>query len=251
MSQIEELAQQQSRAPSAYDISRRQVEIYPTLNEKEKEGVLLFETLSYHFSSGVIEILARHIPYVDAETQLYIAREIRDESQHFTRCVNSCKTLAITPLDFFPDIRRIYGERPNWLRYMAGCAFTLEQTAVHVFGKFLSRGSRYFQPVKPFVGEDADHFSHSLLQMRQATKLDNKAEATKNRAVIANAVKESLDSYAPAFFEHITRVITLGTEVPRSEVEEEWRLALHGLKNSCDSLELAIEIKPDSWRLSS
>ncbi|HKZ79891.1 MAG TPA: hypothetical protein VJ124_16580 [Pyrinomonadaceae bacterium] len=251
MSQIEQLAKRQSRAPSAYDISREQVEIYPTLSEPEKEGVVLFETLSYHFSSGVIEILARHIPYVDAETQLYIAREIRDESQHFTRCVSSCRSLAITPLDFFPDIRRIYGEHPNWLRYMAGCAFTLEQTAVHVFGKFLSRGSRYFQPVKPFVGEDEDHFSHSLLQMRQAMKLNNTEEATKNRTVIIEAIRESLDCYAPAFFEHITRVITLGTKVTRSEVEEEWRVALRSLKKSCANLELSIEIEPDAWCLHS
>lgn len=251
MSRIEQLAKQQSQAPSPYDISRQQVEIYPTLTEPEKEGVILFETLSFHFSSGVIEVLARHIPYVDAETQLYIAREIRDESQHFTRCVNACKLLAIRPLDFFPDIRRIYGERPNWLRYMAGCAFTLEQMAVHVFGKFLSRGSRYFQPVKPFVGEDADHFSHSLLQLREALQPVNRVDGPENARIITEAIRESLDSYAPAFFEHITRVITLGTNVTRTEVEEEWRVAFRGLKNSCDSLGLAVALEPAAWRLPS
>lgn len=243
MAQIERLAKRQSKAPSAYEISRRQVEIYATLNESEKEGVLLFETLSFHFSSGVIEVLARHIPYVDSQTQLYIAREIRDESEHFTRCVNTCKTLGITPLEFYPSIRHIYGEKPNWLRYMAGCAFTLEQTAVHVFGKFLPKGNRYFQPVKPFVAEDVDHFSHSLLQLRQAINASSKDQAGENREVISEAIRESLANYAPAFFEHITRVITFGSNVARSEVEEEWSVALEELKRNCDELGLAIEIK--------
>jgi len=247
MPQIEQLAKKQSRAPSAYDISQEQVQIFPTLNEEEKEGVILFETLSYHFSSGVIEILARHIPYVDFETKLYIAKEIIDESGHFTRCAATCKSLGITPLDFYPDIRRIYGEHPNWLRYMAGCAFTLEQTAVHVFGKFLPRGSRYFQPVKPFVAEDADHFSHSFLQMRQAINVNNEKEASKNGVVITEAIKESLDDYAPRFFEHLTRVITLGTKVTRSEVEAEWRIALQCLENSCQKLGLELDVKADSW----
>lgn len=246
MPQIDQLAKKQSRASSAYDISQEQVEIFPTLNEEEKEGVMLFETLSYNFSSGVMEILARHIPYVDFETKLYIAKEIIDESGHFTRCAGACKSLGITPLDFYPDIRRIYGEHPNWLRYMAGCAFTLEQTAVHVFGKFLPRGSRYFQPVKPFVAEDADHFSHSFLQMRQALSVDSKNEANKNRAVITEAVNESLDDYAPRFFEHLTRVITLGTSVTRSEVEAEWRVALRGLENSCQKLGLELDVRADS-----
>jgi hypothetical protein len=245
--QIEQLAKKESRAPSAYEISRQQVEIFPTLNQEEKEGVVLFETLSYHFSSGVVEILARHIPYVDFETKLYIAREIRDESEHFTRCASACKSLGITPLEFYPDIRRIYGERPNWLRYMAGCAFTLEQTAVHVFGTFLPKGNRYLRPVASFVAEDADHFSHSLLQLRKATEVNSKAEATKNRGVITEAINESLDNYAPAFFDHLTRVITLGTDVTRSEVEAEWRVALQDLKENCEKLQLAVDSKSDRW----
>ena len=247
MAQIEQLAKKRSHAPSAYDISQEQVRIFPTLNEEEKEGVRLFETLSYHFSSGVIEILARHIPYVDFETKLYIAKEIIDESGHFTRCANTCKSLGIRPQDFFPDIRRIYGKRPNWLRYMAGCAFTLEQTAVHVFGKFLPRGSRYFQPVKHFVAEDVDHFSHSLLQMQQAMKVGNEREASENKAVITNAIKESLNTYAPSFFEHLTQVITLGTNVSRGEVEAEWRAGLKYLKKSCEQLGLEVEIKEYPW----
>ena len=245
MPRIEHLAKKQSHASSAYDISQEQVRIFPTLNEEEKEGVLLFETLSYHFSSGVIEVLARHIPYVDFETKLYIAKEITDESGHFTRCANTCKSLGIRPQDFFPDIRRIYGEYPNWLRYMAGCAFTLEQTAVHVFGKFLPRGSRYFQPVKPFVVEDVDHFSHSLLQMQQAMKVSNERE--ENKAVITNAIKESLNNYAPSFFDHLTQVVTLGTSVTRSEVEAEWRVALEHFNKSCEKLGLEIEIEEYPW----
>jgi hypothetical protein len=247
MPRIEQLATKQSHAPSAYDISQAQIRIFPTLNEEEKEGVLLFETLSYHFSSGVIEILSRHIRYVDFETKLYLAKEIIDESGHFTRCANTCKSLGITPQDFFPDISRIYGEYPNWLRYMAGCAFTLEQTAAHVFGKFLPRGSRYFQPLKPFVAEDVDHFSHSLLQMRQAMQVSNESEAAENKVVITNAIKESLDNYAPAFFDHLTQVVTLGTSVTRSEVETEWRVALDYFKKSCEKLGLQIEIKRYPW----
>ena len=246
MNPIEQLARKQSRAPSPHDISQEQVKIFPTLNEDEKAGVLLFETLSYHFSSGVIEILARHIPHVDFETKLYIAKEITEETGHFTRCASTCKALGITPLDFYPDIRRIYGQSPNWLRYMAGCAFTLEQTAVHVFGKFLPRGSRYFQPVKPFVAEDVDHFSHSLLQMRQAINVDNN-EASRNRVVIVEAIRESLHNYAAPFFEHLTRVITLGTNVSRKEVEAEWRVALRGLRDSCAKLGLEIEVREYPW----
>ena len=114
MNPIEQLASKQSHAPSPNDISQQQVAIYPTLKEEEKAGVLLFETLSYHFSSGVIEILARHIPYVDFETKLYIAKEITEETGHFTRCARTCKALGITPLDFYPNIRQIYGQNPNW-----------------------------------------------------------------------------------------------------------------------------------------
>lgn len=243
MPQIERLAKKESRAPGAYAISQEQIEIFPTLNAEEKEGVILFETLSYHFSSGVIQILAFHIPYVDRETQLYIAKEIIDESGHFTRCASACRALRITPLDFHPEIRRIYCEYPNWLRYMAGCAFTLEQTAVHVFSKFLPRGSRYFQPVAPFVAEDADHFSHSFLQLQQAFSVPNKEEVNQNRTVVAGAIKESLDNYAPPFFEHLTRVITLGTNIRRSEVEEEWRVALQRFKHSCEKLGLNINVE--------
>ena len=247
MPRIEQLAKKRSHAPSAYDISEEQVRIFPTLNEEEREGVILFETLSYHFSSGVIEILARHIPYVDFETSLYIAKEIIDESGHFTRCANTCKSLGIKPRDFFPDIRGIYGEHPNWLRYMAGCAFTLEQTAVHVFGKFLARGSRYFQPVRPFVAEDVDHFSHSVLQIQQAVSANDEGEARENKAVITGAIKESLDKYAPSFFEHLTRVITLGTNVTRDEVQAEWRVALKDLQNSCEKLGLEIGAREYPW----
>jgi hypothetical protein len=249
MNPIEQLATKQSHAASPNDISQQQVEIFPKLNDDEKSGVLLFETLSYHFSSSVIEILARHIPYVDFETKLYIAREITEESGHFTRCARTCKALGITPLDFQPNIRQIYGQAPNWLRYMAGCAFTLEQTAVHVFGKFLPRGSRYFQPVKPFVAQDVDHFSHSFLQMQQALSVDNKSDVSTNRTVIEEAIKESLDNYAGPFFEHLTRVITLGTDVTREEVEAEWRVALKSLKKSCDELGLEIEIREYPWAL--
>ena len=249
MNPIEQLASKQSHAPSPNDISQQQVAIYPTLKEEEKAGVLLFETLSYHFSSGVIEILARHIPYVDFETKLYIAKEITEETGHFTRCARTCKALGITPLDFYPNIRQIYGQNPNWLRFMAGCAFTLEQTAVHVFGKFLPRGSRYFQPVKPFVAEDVDHFSHSFLQMQQALNVDNENDASRNKAAIQEAIRESLDNYAVPFFEHLTRVITLGTNVTRTEVEAEWRVALSTLRNTCEQLGLEIEIREYPWSL--
>ncbi len=246
MQPIEQIASKQSRNPSPQDISDAQVKIFPTLNEEERAGVLLFETLSYNFSSGVIEILARHIPYVDFETKLYIAKEIIEESGHFTRCVRTCKALGITPTNFYPDIRKIYGQNPNWLRFMAGCAFTLEQSAVHVFGKFLPRGSRYFQPVKPFLAEDVDHFSHSLLQIQQAISAANQ-NSSENRTVILAAINESLDSYAAPFFEHLTRIITLGTEVTRAEVEAEWRVALRALLDGCRKLGLEIAIREYPW----
>ena len=240
MASIEQLAKKQSQAPTAYAISQEQLKIFPTLSEGGKEGVVLFETLSYHFSSGVIEVLARHIPYVDFDTKLYIAKEIIDESGHFTRCASACQSLGIGPLDFFPDIRRIYGERPNWLRFMAGCAFTLEQPAARVFAKFLSAGSRYFQPVKPFVAEDVDHFSHSFLQLEKALSAEDERAAAENKAVITDAIRESLESYAPPFFEHLTKIITLGTPIERNEVDAEWRAALKEFKRSCDRLGLDI-----------
>ncbi len=247
MSQIEQLAKKTSRAPTPYSISQEQVNIFPTLSETEKEGVLLFETLSYHFSSGVVEVLARHIPYVDWETKLYIAKEIVEESSHFTRCANSCRALGLTPGEFFPDIRRIYGERPNWLRFMAGCPFTLEQPAARVFGKFLPRGNGYFQPVKPFVADDVDHFSHSFLQLQKALTDANEQVASDNKAVIAEAIRESLDQYAPAFYEHLTKVMTLGTTVTREEVDAEWHDALQGLNQICRELGLNIEVPEYPW----
>jgi hypothetical protein len=133
---------------------------------------------------------------------------------------------------------------------MAGCAFTLEQTAVHVFGKFLPRGSRYFQPVTPFVAEDVDHFSHSSLQLQQAISKDEENGKTENADEIRRAIAESLDNYAAPFFEHLTRIITLGTEVTREEVEAEWRIALKGLRQSCEKLGLEIEIRQYPWTFS-
>src|SRR5215831_11554603 len=123
MPQIEELAKKESQASTAYDIAAEQVRIFPSLNDEEKEGAVLFETLSHTFSSGVIQVLARHLREVDPDTKLYIAKEIIDESGHFTRCASVCKGLRITPRDFFPDVGVIYGRESNWLRYMAGCAF--------------------------------------------------------------------------------------------------------------------------------
>jgi len=241
MAQIEQLAKKQSLAPSAYDISREQVEIFQSLSEEEKESVNLFETLSYHFSSGVVEVLARHIPYVDFETKLHIAKEIIDEAGHFTRCASACRLLKITPGDFFPDIRRIYGESLNWLRFMAGCPFTLEQPSAQVFGKFLPRGNRYFVPVKPLVAEDVDHFSHAFLQLERALSVADARVAADNRVVITDAIRESLENYAAPFFEHLTKVITLGTTIERDDVDREWRAALTQLKKSCDKLGLEIE----------
>lgn len=247
MNRIEQLASKQSQSASPFDISQAQIRIFPSLNEDEKTGVKLFETLSYHFSSGVIEILARHIPFVDFETRLYIAKEIAEETGHFTRCTHCCKSLGIIPLDFTPNIRQIYAQQPNWLRYMAGCAFTLEQTAVHVFAKFLPRGSRYFQPVKPFVAQDVDHFSHSALQLEKALAVDNEGDRSRNRTIIAYAIRESLDNFAAPFFEHLTRVVTLGTKITRNEVDAEWRVALWGLAISCERLGLEIDIKEYPW----
>ena len=247
MPQIEHLAKKQSQAPTAYNISQEQVEIFPTLSVEEKEGVVLFETLSYHFSSGVVEVLARHIPCVDFETKLYIAKEIIDESGHFTRCASACQSLGITPGDFFPDIRRTYGERPNWLRFMAGCAFTLEQPSAQVFGRFLPIGNHYFEPVKPLVAEDVDHFSHAFLQLERALSVTDARLADANKAVITDAITESLDDYAPPFFEYLTKVITLGTTIERGVVDREWSAALNHLKKSCDKLGLGIEAGKFYW----
>jgi hypothetical protein len=247
MSQIEQLAKKTSPAPTAYGISEEQIKIFPTLSEAEKEGVVLFETLSYHFSSGVVEVLVRHLPDVDWETKLYIAKEIADESGHFTRCASACRALGITPGEFFPDIRRIYGEHPNWLRFMAGCPFTLEQPAAQVFGKFLPRGNRYFQPVKPFVAEDVDHFSHAFLQLEKAMSVSDEPVAVENKAVITDAISESLEHYAGPFFEHLTRIMTLGTAITRSEVDAEWRVALKNLQKVCEKLGLDIEMAEYPW----
>jgi len=242
MARIEELAKKQSRAPTAYDIAAEQVRIFPSLNDEEKEGAVLFETLSYTFSSGVIQVLARHLREVGPDTKLYIAKEIIDESGHFTRCARVCRSLDITPGDFFPDIGLIYGRESNWLRYMAGCAFTLEQTAARVFGRFLRRGSRYFRPLAPFVAEDVDHFSHSIIQLRQALA-DEGGAARENGTIISNAIAESLDRFAGPFFQYLTNVMLMGASIQRREVVAEWRAALLELAGHCERLGLEVRIE--------
>jgi hypothetical protein len=242
MAQIEELAKKQSKALTAYDIAAEQARIFPSLNEEQKEGAILFETLSYTFSSGVIQVLARHLREVDPHTKLYIAKEIIDESGHFSRCAQVCRTLGITPRDFFPDVGLIYGRESNWLRYMAGCAFTLEQTAARVFGKFLRRGNRYFEPLAPFVAEDVDHFSHSIIQLQEALAAED-GVARENRTIIANAITESLEGYARPFFQYLTDVMVMGASIERREVQLEWRAALLELAGHCERLGLEIKIE--------
>jgi hypothetical protein len=241
MSQIKDLAEKESKAPTASDIAAEQVRVFLSLNDDEKEGAIQFENLSYHFSSGVIQVLSRHLREVDPDTKLYIAKEIIDESGHFTRCAQVCRSLGITPGDFFPDIGHIYGHQSNWLRYMAGCAFTLEQTAARVFGKFLRRGNRYFQPLAPFVAEDVDHFSHSIIQLQQALAAQD--VAAENRTVIRDAIAESLDNYAGPFFGYLSKVMAMGTSIERGEILLEWRAALLELAEHCERLGLAIGIE--------
>jgi hypothetical protein len=242
MAQINELATKESKASSAYDIAAEQVRIFPSLNDAEKEGAILFETLSYTFSSGVILVLARHLREADPRTKLYIAKEIIDESGHFTRCAHVCQSLGITTGDFFPDIGQIYGREPNWLRYMAGCAFTLEQTAARVFGRFLRRGNRYFKPLTPFVAEDVDHFSHSIIQLQEALEAED-GVARENRTVITNAIGESLDNYAGPFFEYLTKIMVMGTSIERREVQLEWRTALAEMAGHCQRFGLEIPME--------
>jgi hypothetical protein len=242
MSQIQELARKASRAPSPYEISGEQVRIFATLNDEEKQGAVLFETLSYSFSSGVIKVLASHIREVDFNTKLYIAKEITEESGHFTRTAAVCKSLGITPGPFFPDVGVLYSGQPNWLRFMAGCAFTLEQTAARVFGKFLSKGSRYFQPLQPFVADDIDHVSHSVLQLKAAFGLADEGQAARNRAIATSAITESLDHFAEPFFRYLTKVMLIGSPLTRRQIQDEWRTALAELGAGCADLGLEIDI---------